>query len=166
MNIINDLGDVYTSVNGFAQLLGLTQPRVSQLIRDGVIEKDKKSKIHVVSAMKKYLEFRLQDKTENPYNDERTQMMRAKRRMLELEIAEKEKRLHEASAVEYEMGKMLGHTRNTLLGYPATLIPLLEGKKKSQMLEIMQESVNDLLDTLRDYDAELFKGVGENEEDS
>ena len=54
MKISKDLKDLTTTQVEFARALGITQPRVHQLIQEGVVVRNKAGAVMVIESLKNY----------------------------------------------------------------------------------------------------------------
>lgn len=156
MKIIDDFKDIYTNTEGFAKCLGVTPRRINQLVKEGAFEKTRSGEIHVSSAILQYVRFKSRDHAEVEYQKEKALHEKAKRELAEIEVQTKRNELHAAFAVEQVMSVMLANTRTRLLGLGAALTPLLAGKKKGEINDIINSSIEEILCELKDYTPEMF----------
>jgi hypothetical protein len=136
--------------------LGVSCRRVNQLLKDGIFEKTKDGKIHVASAILKYVRFKQRNQSALDFLGEKTLHEKAKRELAEMQVMTRRNELHDAAAVEQVMGAMLANVRTRLLGLGAALAPLLAGKPKEEASEIINSSIEEVLGELKDYVPELF----------
>lgn len=159
MKISKDLKDLTTTQVEFARALGITQPRVHQLIQDGVVVRNKAGAVMVIESLKNYFSFRnTGDGAGNEINFiiEKAMHEKTKREIAEIKLAKIEGSVYDAKVVEMVLTEMLANLRTQLLGLPAALAPILEDKKKENIYEILTEKIEEKLAELSEYTPELF----------
>lgn len=91
-----------------------------------------------------------------------------KRELAELKLAKAEARVYDSKTVELVLTEMLSNLRTQLLGLPSKLAPIIEGKRKEDIYQLMTEEVESKLSELSEYTPDLFirEEVGDSDEDS
>ena len=102
MKISKGLLMLTTTQTGLAQALGISQQRVSQLLRDKVLTKDDAGNVLVVESLKNYYKSRSDNSGEEDVelSKERALHERVKRELAEIELAKRKNEVHEAADVE------------------------------------------------------------------
>lgn len=159
MKVSQDLKNLTTTQTEMARVLGITQPRVNQLIQDGVIIKNKNGAVFVVESLKNFYKLKADDTSTDKklnYTEEKAKHEKIKREIAELKLAKMQKNVYDARTVELVLTEMLSNLRTQLLGIPAKLAPQLEMKKRSTIYDRMTEEVTEKLAELSEYSPELF----------
>lgn len=160
MKISKGLLQLTTTQNGMAQALGISQPRVHQLIQEGVVVKDSQGNVLVVDSLRNY--YNRQAAEQEPENlelgKERALHERVKRELAEIELAKRRNEVHEARDVELVMTDMLVNLRSQLLAVPAKMAPLLVGKTKDEINQQLTDEIQTRLTELSDYQPTMFSG--------
>ncbi len=158
MKISKGLLQLTTTQNGMAQALGISQPRVHQLIQEGVVVKDSQGNVLVVDSLRNY--YNRQAAEQEPENlelgKERALHERVKRELAEIELAKRRNEVHEARDVELVMTDMLVNLRSQLLAVPAKMAPLLVGKTKDEINQQLTDEIQTRLTELSDYRPTMF----------
>lgn len=160
MKISKDINKITTTQSEMARVLGLTQPRIHQLVQDGIIEKEENGAILLVESLKNYYKSKqgetgaLEDEAD--YWTERALHEKAKREMTEIKLAKIQNNIYDAKTVEMVMIEMLTTLRTQLLGLPNKLAQQLEGKNREKIYDVMTREIEDKLNELSEYSPELF----------
>jgi len=160
-------------VKAIARILDLTERRVRQLKEQDIIHEYRGmlglyELIPTIHAYVNYLRKRNPDSAENlDYNTERTLLVRAKRRDVELDVEVKEGNLHATEDVEAVMVGMLTNFKSRLTSMPSKLSPVLSKKTdKAEIQRILKESIDEALNELASYDEAFNEGDGGNENEN
>lgn len=163
MKISKDLKNLTTTQTELARAIGITQPRVNQLIQDGIVVKDDNGAVIVIESLQNFYKTRSGNDPDNdPDSDgpdywvEKAKHEQTKREISELKLARMENRVYDARTVELVLTEMLSNLRTQLLGLPSKLAPMLEMKSKEQIYEVMTQEIEDKLGELSEYSPELF----------
>lgn len=158
MKISKDLKKLTTTQTELARALGLTQPRIHQLIQEGIVERDDHGAVLVIASLQNY--YRTQtggtDSDELDYMEEKAKHEKIKREIAELKLAMMEGNAYSAKTVELVMTEMLSNLRTQLLGLPTKLAPQLEWKKKERIYTILTHEIEEKLSELSEYSPDLF----------
>lgn len=163
MKISKGLLMLTTTQTGLAQALGISQQRVSQLLRDKVLTKDDAGNVLVVESLKNYYKSRSDNSGEEDVelSKERALHERVKRELAEIELAKRKNEVHETADVELVMTDMLANLRSQLLSIPAKMAPLLTGKTQDEINTALADEIQTRLTELSDYRPEMFSDVEE-----
>lgn len=150
-----------------ANIFGLTERRVRQLVEEGVIDRIGHGRYDLQDSLKKYIAFLRaaasaevdSSKVKENLDYEKFLHERAKREKAELELAHIKGELHHSADVEKVMNDMLGAFRSKLLALPAKLAPLLIAQNTvATIQDMLQNEIYEALNELSDYDPILFYG--------
>ena len=130
----------------FAQIIGVSVPRVNQLIEEGIVHRnpaDKSGGVLLVQSLKDFVSAR-SSKSSSDDNDngdavfwkERGLHERAKRKTAELKLRKAEGEVYDALTVENAFTTILGVLRGHLLGLPSKFATQLEGKSRDEIFGI------------------------------
>lgn len=159
MKISKDLRNLTTTQVELARALGITQPRVHQLIQDGIVCRDNHGSVLVVESLKNYYHTQgvASDADDSiDYMIEKAKHEKTKREIAELKLAKMEASAYDAKTVELVLTEMLSNLRTQLLGLPSKLAPQLEGKTKESVYTTLTREIEDKLSELSEYKPELF----------
>lgn len=162
MKISKGLSELTTTQTEMAKLLGLTQPRVHQLIEDGVVIKAANGSVRVVESLKNFYKSRaIADGGSEAGDDldlnlERARHERTKREISELKLAKLQGSVYDARTVEYVMTELYATLRTQLLGIPSKLAPQLEGQPKEEIYLSLTREIEDRLSDVAGYDPKMF----------
>lgn len=163
MKISNNLKELTTTQSEMARALGITQPRVHQLIQEGIIQKTETGAVAVIESIKNFYKYQtggsaVGDGKNNMLDLRREQALheRAKREIAELKLAKMDGSVYDAKVVEMVMVEMLSNLRTQLLGIPSKMGPILEGKEKEDIYADLTEEIESKLKGLSEYTPELF----------
>ncbi|GAQ24231.1 hypothetical protein [Tepidanaerobacter syntrophicus] len=150
-----------------ANIFGLTERRVRQLVEEGVIDRIGHGRYDLQDSLKKYIAFLRaaasaevdSSKVKENLDYEKFLHERAKREKAELELAHLKGELHHSADVEKVMNDMLGAFRSKLLALPAKLAPMLIAQNTvATIQDMLQNEIYEALKELSNYDPELFYG--------
>ena len=168
MKVTGPIRNITVTQTELARALNLTQPRIAQYIKDGIIERDPKDPnggVLLFASLKNYLLLRAskeknaadgEEDAEASYWKEHSKHERAKRKLAELKLAQEQNKLYDAATVELAMTEQLVTLRTKLRGIPTKLAPQLEGKSKETIYEELERIIEEYLSELSEYDPKLF----------
>lgn len=159
MKISKDLKKLTTTQTEMARILGITQPRVNQLIQNEIVVKDKTGAVLVIDSLKNFYNSKLgngEDDEELDFTLERAKHERTKREIAELKLAQMQNKVYSARTVELVMTEMLSNLRTQLLGMPTKLAPQLEMQKREIIYDRMTQEITEKLSELSEYSPDLF----------
>jgi hypothetical protein len=156
---INNMSDAPTyPVGTIAKLLLLTERRVQQLTKEGVIPKAERGRYELAPAVQGYIRYlneRSRGSDEDVANYERE---RARKTRAQADEAEERVRLmrgqsHDAEAVAFYMGKSIAATRARLLSIPnATAAAVSESSDPEECRRILSNACREAAQELSEYD--------------
>ena len=149
----------------FAQIIGVSTPRVNQLIEEQIVHRnpaDKSGGVLLIQSLKDVIESRQtsgkgSNSDEANFWKERGLHERAKRQMAELKLQKAAGEVYDSLTVENAFTTILGVLRGHLLGLPSKFATQLEGKSRNEIFDIMSKEIESkLLELSEAYDAENF----------
>ncbi|RED20874.1 hypothetical protein DES34_13112, partial [Brevibacillus brevis] len=101
--------DMIVGTQQLADVIGKTPKWVNTLTRDGVLEQISRGKYDLADNVQRYIKYvqHLSDNTDIDYNEEKALHERAKRKIAELDLAEKELSLIQVDEVVKIMERMV-----------------------------------------------------------
>lgn len=159
MKVSKDLKKLTTTQTEMARALGISQQRVSQMLKEDIMVRDKSGAVLVIESLKNFYNLRTLDGgdgEELDLNVEKAKHERTKREIAELKLAMMERKAYSAKTVELVLTEMLSNLRTQLLGLPSKLAPQLEKKKKEKIYEVMTKEIEEKLAELSEYTPEMF----------
>jgi len=150
-----------------AKLLNLTERRVQQLAKEGVVVRDGKGKgrydlVGSVRGYIKYLQERSLGKDLAPIDShvEKARLLRAQADKTELEVKALQKSLLPVTQIRMSWMMLLSSFRSRMLSIPAKTAHLLAPIDDNAEIErILREQIYEGLTELSDYDPEKFIGA-------
>lgn len=158
MKISKDLKTLTTTQTELGRALGISQVRVSQLTTDGVMTKAPDGSMLVIESVKNYYKMKSAAEAVDDVdlNEERAKHEKAKREIAELRLAKMKREAYDARTVELVMTEMTANLRTQLMGLPAKLAPVLDGKSKEEIYTAMTREIEEKLSELAEYDPAMF----------
>jgi hypothetical protein len=159
--------DKFISARDLAVILDLSERRVNQIAKEGVIfSRNINGKFDVVSCVESFYKAKFNpEENKLSYDAEHTLHEKAKREKAELELAKMKNELHRASDIEYVLSNMLAVFRNRILGIAPAMAPVLTGiKNTNKIKDLLDVKLREALTELSEYDPAMF-GAGEGFED-
>lgn len=154
------MSEAKRSVVGTSQLaliLGLTDSRIRQLERSGIITKVGRGRYDLASAVQGYCAYLKESVEKQEGLSEKDLLDRTRRKKLELEIQIMQGELHRAEDVKRVMNQMLGAFRARCLGIPHKLAPQLLNKNELSVIQAaIKKEIHETLSELSDYDPRVF----------
>lgn len=159
MKVSKELKKLTTTQTEMARALGISQQRVSQMLKEDIMVRDKSGSVLVIESLKNYYKLRSSesgDGEEIDLNVEKAKHEKTKREIAELKLAMMEGKAYDARTVELVLTEMLSNLRTQLLGMPSKLAPQLERKKKEKIYELMTKEIEEKLNELSEYTPDMF----------
>lgn len=125
------------SIAVIARLLDLTERRVQQLGRDGVVPKPERGRYDLIGAVRGYVRYLREQVSHNAggaadFGAERIRLIKAKADLAEMEAAKMRGDLVAAAAVEQAWTDILARLRARLLVLPDRIAPLVHEETSIQ----------------------------------
>lgn len=144
------------STSDMADILGVTARWIQQLTKDGILVQASRGKFHLpenVQRYIKYIENMHEDGGEQiDYNKEKALHERAKRKIAEMDLAEKEKTLIQVDEVEKLLEKMIGLFKGRCLTIPSKVSPLVQYETElPAIVGLLKKEINEALQELSDH---------------
>lgn len=118
MKVSKNLKLLTTTQSEMANIMGVSQQRVSQLISENVILRDKNNSVLVIESLKNY--YKLKANAENSddidFQKERALHEKTKREIAELKLAKMQRSAYAARTVELVLTEMLSNLRTSFWG--------------------------------------------------
>ncbi len=144
-----------------AKLLDLSERRVQQLSREGVIPKATRGQYDLIGSVRGYVRY-LRDQAAKAqagapdYAAERARFIRARADLAEMEAEEKRGAVIAAEDVEAAWIAMLALLRTRLLALPDRLAPRVQGAASpAAVRDLMRSAVREALEELAETDVRL-----------
>ncbi len=155
---------MFVTAKTLAQILRLSERRLRELNKGGILTKDPATKKYDLSeSVGAYIDYKIGLEVGGAsadYFTERALHERAKRQKAELSLEKMQGKLHEAADVERVMTNMLVNFRDRMRGLPSRISPMVVGITNAAEIEsLMLEQVDEALLELSDYDANMFNGT-------
>jgi phage terminase Nu1 subunit (DNA packaging protein) len=164
------------SIGVIARLLDLSERRVQQLSREGVIPKAERGQYDLIGSVRGYVRY-LRDQALKAqagapdYAAERARFIRARADLAEMEAEEKRRSLIAAEQIEAAWVAVLALLRTRLLALPDRLAPqAFEQSTVGDTRNLIRAAIREVLDDLAQPDIELeadidLEGVADPEAD-
>ena len=149
------------SIGVIAKLLDLSERRVQQLSREGVIPKAERGQYDLIGSVRGYVRY-LRDQALRAqagapdYAAERARFIRARADLAEMEAKEKRRSLISADQVEAAWIAVLALLRTRLLALPDRLAPqVFEQSTVGDTPNLIRAAIREVLDDLAEPDIEF-----------
>ena len=140
-----------------AEILGMTDSRIRQLERSGIISKIGRGKYDLKKAVQSYCKYLKASVEKQEGLSEKDLLDRARCKKIELEIQVLQGDLHRAEDVERVMNDMLGAYRSRCLSIPYKLAPQLVSITDISIIQAaIKKEVYEALTELSNYDPSVF----------
>lgn len=149
--VIGAISDLFCSQSQLARALSLTQPRINQLIDEGIVVRDDRSKNGEVMLLDSLQNYFLSKNTSGDgvnFWKEKGLHEKAKRELAEVKLAKTKGELYEAATVESVLGEIITNFRSKLLGLPAKYAARLDGKNRSEIYSVLTTAIEENLTEL------------------
>ena len=164
MKVNADPKTITVSQTNLAKGLGLSVNRIGQLINEGIIvrdDNDARGAVFLLQSARNYWHYKDRGKDADggediDINRERALHEVADRKMAELKLAKMESRAYDARTVELVMTEQLSNLRTQLLGLPTKLAPIITGKTREEIYELLTVEIKEKLAELSEYNPALF----------
>lgn len=147
-------------VSTIAKLFGLTERRVQQLARDGIIPKPEKNQYELIGCVRSYINYLQQrafGKGAAPQDThfERARLLKAQADMAEIELAERTGLLVTVERIEADWVQMVTACRAKLLGIPTkTAYQIANLKDPEEVEKFLKRTIHEALLELANYETE------------
>lgn len=164
---ITSIESITVSAAVLGDLFGVSDGRVRQMAREGILVRAAKGRYKLADSVKNYiLNLKLAaDRAETElsgsgisYEEEKALHERVKRNISELKLQTMKGELHKGTDVEMVMSDMLAAFRTRVLGIPSKTAPVLEDRDAAFIKDRLTKEVMEALDELKDYDPGAFYG--------
>ena len=140
-----------------AKLFDVTERRVQQLAKKGIITKNERGRYDLKSAVQGYIKFLRKSSLEGPegtisLDEARRRKLSAEATLSELELEQKRETLVEAVEVEKTWFEIGQNIKGRLLAMPAHVAPLVIGETKQAVVKSIIEK--EVLSTLNELSVE------------
>ena len=164
MEIVGELSEATTTQAKLARYLGLSKPRITQLVEEKVVvrdESDVKGKVLAFDSVRNYYLSQQSGDSGVNFWKEKGLHEKAKRQLAELKLAERRGELYEAATVESVMVEHLTNFRAKLSGIPSKVAATLPTEMRGEVYDALTREIENCLDELsKNYkDAELKTAV-------
>ena len=155
MKVREDIRKLTTTQTNLAVALNVTQPRIAQLIEEGVVvrdEKDPSGGVMIVRSLQNFYAAKARSSEENEVDFwlEKARHEKVKRELSELKLRKEAGELYEAATVERVLTELLADFRNKLSGLGHKLAGRLENLTAGAICDIIDREVEDTLKELSD----------------
>jgi len=152
----------------FADVIGKTPKWVNTLTRDGVLVQESRGKYHLANNVQRYIKYvqHLSDNTDVDYNEEKALHERAKRKIAEMDLAEKELTLMQVNEAIKIIEKMVSLFKARCLTIPSKVSPLLQYETELPVITgILRTEITEALKELSDLYQKFAENRGQPSED-
>ena len=153
MKVREDIRKLTTTQSNLGKALGLTQPRINQLIEEGVVIRDERDAVGgvlIFESVKNFYTAKAADSgdDEADFWKEKALHERAKRELAEIKLAKTRGELYEAGTVEFVLCELVTNFRSKLLGLPSKYARRLEGKSRAEIYDVLTVAIEEELTEL------------------
>lgn len=163
---LKNVDHVTVSSSVLAGLFGLTDRRIRQLEKEGVIKKVARGRYSLQENIKSYIshikanaDLKEKNTEENKvdYDEEHALLERRKREKIEIELAAMRGTMHYSEDVQRVMNDMLANFKAKILAFPSKSAPsLITLKNVADIQESLQVQMIEVLEELSEYNPKDF----------
>lgn len=136
-----------------AAILGVTDRRVQQLQKEGVISQVGRNEYNLSETIQRYIRSFQVGSSNKKYQDERTKLTQANREIAEIELQLLKGDVHRSDDVRDILHEMLSNFRSRLLVIPARVaVEISAVSDVGEIQQILKREVSDALTELSEYD--------------
>lgn len=154
------LSEQICSTSELAQVLGISDRRIQQLAREGILSPISRGRFRLCDAVQAYIRFlghATPGKGQVDLKAERAMLTKAKRELAEIELAIARGEVHRSEDVEVVMNDMLSAFRSRILAVPVKTAPrLLAQTDMNTIQNILKADIYEALSELANYNPETF----------
>lgn len=154
---MSDAGNPTYPVSTISKLLLLSERRVQQLVKEGVIPKTERNRYELAPAVQGYIRFlqeRMVGNTAAPidYQNEKSRLVRIQADKAQIELDQMNEALIETSEVAKEWESILSDMKSKILSVPTKAAPLVRDETStSVIMDILQSFIDETLHELSTY---------------
>lgn len=158
-----------------SEYLGLSDRRIRQLFKQGVVFKSQRGKYDLKASVKGYVNhLRAAEKAKDESLEklklareaEALTHERLKKRKTELQVLTIEKKLHAQEDVEYFWNTMVLAAKSRITAIPVKCAPVLVGiEDRKEVQSLLKREIDEALNEIAEYDVSLFDKEYEGSED-
>ena len=160
MRIQGEVKDATCTQVQLSRALGVSKQRVGQLIDEGVVIRDESSttgQVMLFESLQNYFLSKNVSGDSVNFWKEKGLNERAKRRLNEIKVRKADGELYEAETVENAFIEMLTILRTNLLGLPSKMTPILEGKNRNEIFDLLTSEIESKLAAMSEYNANDYR---------
>ena len=136
-----------------AAIFGVTDRRVQQLQKEGVISQVGRNEYNLSETIQRYIRSFQVVSSNKKYQDERTKLTQANREIAEIELQLLKGDVHRSDDVRDILHEMLSNFRSRLLVMPArAAVEISAVSDVGEIQQILKREVSDALTELSEYD--------------
>lgn len=152
---------IEVSEHELAEYLTLSDRRIRQLFKEGIVFKSKPGKYDLKASVKSYINYTKQgqdvEKLKTAKEAESLMHERLKKRKTELQVLQIEKKLHAQEDVEYFWNTMVMAAKSRITAIPVKVAPMLVGiEDRKEIQSILKREIGTALNEIADYDISNF----------
>lgn len=154
---MSNAGNPTYPVTTISKLLLLTERRVQQLVKEGVIPKTERNRYELAPAVQgyiRYLQERMVGNTAQPldYQNEKSRLVRIQADKAQIELDHMNQTLVTTSEVAKEWESILNDMKSKILSIPTKAAPLVRDETNtSVIMDILQSFIDETLEELSNY---------------
>lgn len=155
--MMSSAGNPTYPVTTISKLLLLTERRVQQLVKEGVIPKTERNRYELAPAVQgyiRYLQERMVGNTAQPldYQNEKSRLVRIQADKAQIELDHMSQTLVATSEVAKEWESILNDMKSKILSIPTKAAPLVRDETNtSVIMDILQSFIDETLEELSNY---------------
>lgn len=156
----DDLSQMTYTVSAIAKLLMVSERRIQQLTKEGVIPKEGQGKYHLEPAVQGFIKL-LQQRAAgasqpSDYHTEKARLIKLQADKAQIDLDLLNEKVLIADDVKKAWESVLGAFKNRLLAIPTKAAPVVASEAKpGECQKILQDLVEETLAELANYDPEI-----------
>jgi hypothetical protein len=164
--MMSDAGAATYPVKVIAKLLLISERRVQQLVKDGVIPKTEHGRYELAPTVQGYVRYLQERSLGRPsapedYHNEKARLVKLQADRAELEVEELQGRLVRADDVSRHWYDMINACKNRLLSVPSRAAPVVSSESSAGMCQqIIDDLIRESLEELSEVSGYETTGSG------
>lgn len=147
----------YVNTKTLAQIFDVSERRIQQLAKDGVINKEPDGSFDVMKTIIEHYKNKNGVDSSVNYDVEHSLLEKAKRETAEIELEELKGRMHRSEDIKVLLEGMIITCRNKLLAIPSTAaVKIVNQKNPNVIIDVLTREIKTALKELSEYDVSKF----------
>lgn len=157
------MANLYVGQKTIAQILKISDRRVRQLEKEGILVKDETEGLYYIpDCVQLYYEYKLKPSNNVDYDNEKALHEKAKRERIEMKNSQLRNELHAAEDIKLVLTNMIVMFRSKMLSIPAKVSPKIVRQRNVNLINFeLEKVIKEALTELSEYNPDMFNMNGD-----